>query len=145
LIGIFLTKKIEKGLGIAETSKRIRAQGGLVVAAHPLDIFRREAMGKKVFERNLGSFDIVEIFNSRNLINNGAGYISKLIKTQKIPVIVGADAHIKSELGNTWIEMGKFTGPESFLKELETAKFHRKRAGFWPHLITIYIKRFLKR
>lgn len=140
VIGIFIKNKVPKGLSIAETSRLIRKQGGLVIAPHPCDKLRREAMGTETFLSNLNSFDIVESYNSRNIFNNSNILATQLAKRHRIPEIIGSDAHTLGELPNTYIEMPSFKDQKSFLKSLQSATSKRKSSGPIPHVKTIFIR-----
>jgi len=141
VIGIFIQNDVPKGLTIKETSEIIHRQGGLVVAAHPCDKLRKEAMGTANFIANLQSFDIVETHNSRNLLARANREALELAKTNGLPAIAGADAHVLGELRNAYMNMPQFSDPTTFLQSLKSATFHAKGSGIWPHLKTFIIKR----
>lgn len=140
VIGLFMTKDIPRGLSIQETSKRIHAQGGLVVAAHPADKLRREAMGTTALMRNLKYFDIIEGFNSRNLFNASNSRALEIAKEHGIPTITGSDAHTIGELPNTYMEMPRFSNATEFMRALSDATAKTKASGPIPHAKTVIIK-----
>ena len=145
LIGIFIKECIQGGLGMEKTIAAIHAQGGLAVAPHPADILRRESMGIFNFLKFLRKFDIIEVYNSRNLIFLSDIFAKVMAKINKKPIIVGADAHFEEELKNAYIEIDSFDGAKDFLNKLSDAKFHKKRAGIGPHVKTVKRKYFKKK
>jgi predicted metal-dependent phosphoesterase TrpH len=145
IIGLFLSQKVKSGLSIEETSSRIRAQGGIVVAAHPCDILRHEAIGRKALLDNIEHLDVIEVFNSRNLLNSANRQAAEVAEEKSIPTIVGADAHTFGELGNAYLIMNKFTDASGFLNSLETAQVFTRPAGMLPHFKTYFIKKSVQR
>lgn len=141
VIGIFLDKNIPKGLTIARTSELIHSQGGLVIAAHPSDILRREAMGTKTLLNNLKHFDIIETHNSRNLLSSSDKHAIKVARENNIPEIYGADAHTLAELKNCYLEMPIFSNQNEFMKSLTKALPNFKQSGSIPHIKTFFIKK----
>ena len=140
VIGVFLKKAVPEGLSIKETSRQIRAQGGVVVAPHPSDKLRREAMGTKTLLKNLEYFDIIEEYNSRNLFDKSNRQAAEIAKKHKIPVITGSDAHTLGELPNTHMEMPAFSTPKEFIQSLQKTTSQRKPSGPVPHVKTVLIK-----
>src|SRR5437764_5569868 len=66
LIGLFLTERVPYVLPVEDAIARIRAQGGLVYAPHPLDTSRR-GIGERELDdlAARGSIDVVEVFNAK--------------------------------------------------------------------------------
>ncbi|NPA22407.1 MAG: PHP domain-containing protein [Candidatus Micrarchaeota archaeon] len=134
VIGWFLEEEIPKGLEIGEVFDRIREQGGIVYAPHPLD-FERFAMGEEWARKA----DVVEIFNAKTPpeINQRTQELFKdALKA------VGTDAHFFNELGLTRIELPDFDleSPKEFLKALEKARFYTA----YPHRSTKTIYRAIR-
>jgi len=140
VIGIFMTEDVPRGLSIEETSKRIHSQGGLVIAAHPADKLRREAMGTEALLKNIHCFDIIETYNSRNLFDASNRQARKIAEELNLPQITGSDAHTLGELPNTFMEMSNFSTSRQFLESLATATSKRKPSGPIPHIKTVVIK-----
>lgn len=66
LIGLFLTERIPYVLPVEEVVDRIRDQGGLVYAPHPLDRHRRGVGEQRLTELAAsGAIDLVEVFNAK--------------------------------------------------------------------------------
>jgi predicted metal-dependent phosphoesterase TrpH len=96
LIGLWLEEVVPPGLSAAETIRRIHAQGGLAVAAHPFHPLRgvdrgQYSVGTLIPELALDAIEVV----------NNAGYFSKLYDAWAalrnvewmLPVTAGSDAH----------------------------------------------------
>lgn len=141
VIGLFLENNIPRGLSILQTSKLIRSQGGLVVAAHPCDNLRKEAIGSKLLIDNIDCFDIIETYNCRNLAKSANKRALKIATNNKIPTISGSDAHTLGELSNASMEMPAFHSPKEFVNSLKVASHQVSSSGIIPHLKTIMIKR----
>jgi len=94
IIGLGLNEHIQSGLPTEETVERIRAQGGLAIAAHPFDI-RREGL-KKSSEKA----DVIEVFNSMNLDGFSNRAAERFAGKTHMPCIAGSDSHTKEMLGS---------------------------------------------
>ena len=141
VIGLFLSKKIPKGLSIAETSSLIHKQGGVVVAPHPSDKLRREAMSTRVLIKNIEHFDVIETYNSRNVFNSSNKEAAAVAKQYGIPGIAGSDSHTFGELPNTFINMPSFSDAKTFIDALSGATWKTKASGPIPHIKTIFIRK----
>jgi len=95
LIGLGLNEPIRPGLGLDETIEKIREQGGVSVAPHPLDM-RSEGLGDRFVKA-----DAVEVFNSLNLTRVENMVISKKARSLGKPSVGGSDAHCLEMLGMT--------------------------------------------
>jgi predicted metal-dependent phosphoesterase TrpH len=144
IIALFIKNKIKSVLSLLETIQLIKEQGGLVIVPHPLDPLRRSSIRKEALLKIVDQVDIIEIFNARNIL----GFINKkaaelACRYNKIK-IVGSDAHLASEITNTYIEMADFTDAASFLESLRTAKFYTHKAGLLVHLGS-YLNRIVEK
>lgn len=99
IIGLFLSKKILKGLSADETIREIKKQNGLVCIPHPGETLRRSAISKKNVEKLINSIDIVEVFNSRTLLKKDNDWAGNFATKNKIPKIAGSDAHTVEKIG----------------------------------------------
>jgi hypothetical protein len=135
--GLFLKEEIPPGLGVETTVERIKAQGGIVYLPHPFDEFRKSAVKLKDAEKIKSRIDVIEIFNSRTINRKYNIMASKFAQDNDIAVAVGSDAHHRLELGNAYMQMDDFDGPESFLRSLQCAKYEAKKCCF---TLRVYIK-----
>jgi len=140
IIGIFINKEIKTGLTIEETCSEIHKQGGLAVAPHPVDMLRGEAIGFKNTIKNINSIDIIEVFNSRNLLNVSNNKARNIANKYKKAIISGSDAHEYRELGNCIIDIEDFKDAEDYMKVLLKANYLLKKSGVIPHINSIKSK-----
>lgn len=137
IVGLFCNELIPKDLSAEKTIDNIHKQGGLAVAVHPFDTYRKGLEKTKWIKK----CDIIEVFNARTFRkkNEKAERFSNkygMIKS------VGSDAHFLFEIGDTYIEIEEFdfNNPNEFLKKLKKAKLHKKSAPFYVHGPTTFVK-----
>ncbi len=136
ILGLFVTKDIEKGLSAEETVEKIHEQGGVAIAAHPYDHFR-EGVGDLVKKIK---FDYIEVYNTR------APFLPDNWKAQKVAQQLGAkmtaasDAHAIAEVG-----YGRVYAKN--LSDISSGKLRIEQAKWTPPWIFTYgkFKRFLKK
>ena len=132
IIGLFLKKNIEskntsgKRIQLQEAIKKVKDQGGIVIAPHPFDRMRL-GIGKKNLLNNKDEISAIEIFNSRTKLNFFNKKAQKFASEYNFKQTVGPDAHIADEIGNAIIEMDSFANKEEFLHNLDNAVFITKR------------------
>ncbi len=141
IMGMFLEETIPSGLSVEETLSRIKAQGGLVCIPHPFDVFRQSALRSSTLEEIAEQIDIVEVFNSRAILDRTSAKALAFAKKYGIAQSAGSDAHTPHEIGNAYIEMPEFNGKEDFLKALAEGKISGRKttplihfAGAWARL-----------
>jgi predicted metal-dependent phosphoesterase TrpH len=122
LIGLFLKRWIPPGLSVAETIDRIRDQGGLVYLPHPFDRVRSGYMSPGELQELANRFDMVEVFNSRNLFDDANHRAAAFAASHSLLRTVGSDAHIPHEVGRSSLEMTAFCGPDEFKANLKQAR-----------------------
>jgi predicted metal-dependent phosphoesterase TrpH len=104
LIGVFVDTAIPPGLTPADAIAAVRAQGGLVGAAHPFDRFRgsvgRDGGGDVGgLEAFAGSLDWIETWNARLMFGDGNGRAAELAARVGVPGVAVSDAHTTFEVG----------------------------------------------
>ncbi|MFH1975756.1 MAG: PHP domain-containing protein [Pseudomonadota bacterium] len=137
LIGLFITEKIPPMLGLKITAEKIKEQGGLVYLPHPFDNFRKSAVKRNDAEKIVQYFDIIEVFNSRTFNPKYNKMAEQFATEYSICTAVGSDAHHPFEIGNSYMCMDNFEGPQSFLENLRRATYIAKPCSF---LLRLYIK-----
>jgi hypothetical protein len=146
VIGLYLKKKIEAGLPIAETIQQIKKQGGLVLLPHPFDRIRREAVGGEVLKQIVQDIDALEVFNGRCLWPGDNRRAADFAAKRGLTSFAGSDAHTPGEYGRTLV--GFTERPmtaESFISGLRQAKYQKKWAGPLVHGRTFIVKRAKRR
>jgi predicted metal-dependent phosphoesterase TrpH len=122
IIGLFLTERVPYVLPLAEAVRRIREQGGVVYAPHPLDRDRCSLGADRLAELcRTGVIDVVEVFNAkiRDQARNRAA--AEVAARYGVPGAAGSDAHDPHGVGAAYVEMPDFDGPEAFLAALTEA------------------------
>ena len=103
LLALFVSKLIPAGLSIPETVKRIHAQGGLAVLAHPLDRLCNSPMRhwpRPTWEDWLSfGLDGLEALNSSQLDPRASSRARIYAHTLGLALTGGSDAHHKGVIG----------------------------------------------
>jgi len=140
LIAYFLTEPVPPGLSPQETIEAVRAQGGVVGIPHPLDTFRREAMGRAALLPLLDRLDFLEAFNARCLLPADNRAAQALALERGLSLTAGSDAHCVWELGRAVTVLLPFDSPVSFLESLRRAQIRGRMAPPWIHFVSAYAR-----
>jgi predicted metal-dependent phosphoesterase TrpH/glycosyltransferase involved in cell wall biosynthesis len=125
VIGLFIERKIPRGMTMAETIAEIRRQGGLVYVPHPFD--RLHSVPD--YEHLLGmveEIDILEVFNPRVALTAFNEEAERFAAKYRIVPGAGSDSHVAQGLGSVMIRVHDFEGPEEFLEAMRDADIVRK-------------------
>jgi hypothetical protein len=125
VIGLFLERKIPRGLSLRETIAQIREQGGVVYVPHPFD--RMHAVPD--YEHLLPAIDEVdalEVFNPRVAISAFNDEAERFAAKYRIRAGAGSDSHVAQGLGSVRVRMRDFDGPAEFLQSLAGAEIHTR-------------------
>ena len=137
LIGYWLSKGIEKGLGIDKTIEEIRRQGGKIAVPHPFDLFRKKRIRIKQLGNLLGRIDMFEAFNSKNFLNISDVRSKVFALENKILLTAGSDAHYKMDIGNAYVEctgLESVDRPERVCDAIQNGKIKGKRCSILYHV-----------
>lgn len=115
LIGLFLSRHVPDGLGVAETARRIRLQGGVVYAPHPFAYLTR---GSEHARRALAVADVAEAFNARAFWPPWNRAATELAGRRGLRLAAGSDAHFPWEIGRAYVELPVFQSAEGLLEAL---------------------------
>ncbi len=129
IIGLFLKERIPYLLSLEETIRRIRKQKGLVYIPHPFIPLIASSLGEELYGFSK-EIDIMEVFNARSFLKGSSERASQFAQDYRIVTAVGSDAHTRFEIGNAYIELEDFKGPEEFLRNLKEAKAVIKGKGW---------------
>ena len=129
VIGLFLKERIPYLLSPEDTIRRIKKQGGLVYIPHPFIPFMANCLGEELYEFSK-EIDIVEVFNARSFFRRSGERASQFAQDNGIVTAAGSDAHFASEIGNAYMELEEFNGPQEFLRKLREAKAIIKGRGW---------------
>ncbi len=140
VLGLFLSKAI-KSKTMPEVAEEIHRQGGLAVAAHPLDRYRGRYQDLKKY---LDYFDAVEVMNSHTPFFEDNEIAREFARKMKKSVTGGSDAHTKYEVGFSFTQ-ARANSLEEFRKAIIAGKTtaHGKKANILYHAFSILSKRGL--
>jgi glycosyltransferase involved in cell wall biosynthesis len=130
VIGLFIEKKIQRGMTLQETIAEIKRQGGLVYVPHPFDRLHSVPDYEHLLDV-LDSVDAIEVFNPRVAITEFNDEAVRFAAKYRIPAGAGSDAHVPQGLGSVRIRMRDFDGPEEFLESLRDADIVRNPASLF--------------
>jgi len=94
-----LRNGIKEKQDLVKTCKEVKKNKGFLVIPHPFDLMRR-GVGRDT-KRVLGYADAIEAFNARTVINRFNEKAMGFAKENRIPIVVGSDAHFLGEFGKT--------------------------------------------
>ncbi|MDR0334654.1 MAG: PHP domain-containing protein [Methanomassiliicoccaceae archaeon] len=102
IIGLWLTELIPPKLSAEETVRRIREQGGIVIAPHPFS-FHVPALNEKIFDLDIDGIEVLNGGHIDKYSNRMASEVSKKYPG-KWAEISSSDAHSASTFGYAWTE-----------------------------------------
>lgn len=130
IIGYFLEEEVPRGLPLEESIARVKAQGGLVGVPHPVDRVRSgSALGEAVLLRVIERIDLIEGFNARCTFARYNEHAREIARAYDKPITAGSDAHSPREVGNAYVQIEPFTGPQEFLDNVRAASWHGTRSN----------------
>jgi len=125
VIGLFLERKIERGMSFADTIAAIREQNGLVYLPHPFD--RMHAIpDAATLHRHLADIDVFEVYNARLLLEQYNEEALRFARKYNLTMGAGSDGHVLQGVGTGRVRMRAFDGPEEFLVSLRSAEVLRR-------------------
>ena len=114
VIGLFLIRKIPPGLKLADASKAIRDQGGIVYLCHPMDSQRFSVdLETLMSSAENGCLDAIELYNSKSASINSE--LIEIARKFEIPLLGGSDSHVASAIGSSGTVMPLFDSAPTFL------------------------------
>lgn len=107
-------EEVPRELEVAETIDRIRAQGGIAVAAHPYRMW--SGLGEEVVLVN--DFDAIEVHNGRSTRGHNDLAAQLAVRTCK-PFTAGSDSHEPSTVGKAYyVSSRECHSVEDVIKEI---------------------------
>jgi len=128
VIGLFIEKKIKRGMSLEETIAEIKGQGGVVYVPHPFDRMHAVPDYKHLLAV-LDDVDAIEVFNPRVAISEFNAEAVRFAAKYRVIAGAGSDAHVPQGLGSVRIRMRDFDGPAEFLESLRDADIVRNPAS----------------
>ncbi len=140
-IAYFVSEEVPKGLTPEETLARLHAQGAVISIPHPLDSWRRSALGETATRQYIEQVDAVEVFNARCLVSDDNDGAKALAKRFGKLMTAGSDAHTVDEIGNGYLLMPPFAdNAASFRESLAQAQPVGRPSGLWVHFGSTWAK-----
>lgn len=140
IIGYFLKDPVPKGLTPEDTVRAIQVQNGLVGVPHPFDRFRSSAIATGALLRILPDVQILEVFNSRNLLQADNRRAAAFANQHGLIPSSGTDAHWGPEIGRTFVDMPAFASRDDFLEALRQGKIRGHAANPIVHVMSTLAK-----
>jgi predicted metal-dependent phosphoesterase TrpH len=140
IMGLFLTKKVPRGLSPKEAMAQIRSQGGLVGIPHPFGRSPFWNSNELTSQEILSQVDIIEAFNSRTPFSSSIAKAQKLALEQGKAASAGSDAHTLGEIGRAYVEMPEFDGPDDFLNCLAQGRIFGDKSSPLVHFVSTWAK-----
>lgn len=112
--GLFLRERVPRGLSLQETVARIKGQGGLLYATHPLARDAPKSIGHEALESIIDRIEIIEGFNARIRHRSDNEGAKEIARRHGIAVAAGSDAHFTWEIGRAGIEIAPFSATQEF-------------------------------
>ncbi|MCK4884422.1 MAG: PHP domain-containing protein [Candidatus Diapherotrites archaeon] len=119
ILAFGINEQIKRLMSAEETIETIREQGGIAIAPHPFDIFRK-AIGKKIYDLD---FDAVEAVNARCYLKKFNAQAHAYATLKNLPTTAGSDAHFAGEIGNAFTEFPEWVNDvDDAMKAIKTKK-----------------------
>ena len=130
VIGLFIERKIPRGMSLEETIAEIKRQGGLVYVPHPFDRLHSVPDYEHLLAV-VDDIDAIEVFNPRIALPAFNEEAVRFAGKYRIVGGAGSDAHVAQGLGEVRIRMRDFDGPEEFLESLRDADIIGKPSSLY--------------
>ena len=140
IMGLFLSKEVTQRLSPQETISQIKSQGGLVAIPHPFGRLLPWNANPLTSAEILSQVDIIETFNSRSPFSDSNARAWKLAKEQGKAASAGSDAHTLGEIGQAYVEMPEFDGPDDFLNSLAQGKIFGQKSSYLAHFASTWAR-----
>ncbi|MFC1925850.1 PHP domain-containing protein [Chloroflexota bacterium] len=138
VMGLFLTEEIPSGLSLEEAIARIKAQKGLVCLPHPFDNLRGIARNYEEIAKVLADIDIIEVFNSRVILNRCNRKAELFAEEHGLLCSAGSDSHTLREIGHAYVEMAQFEGSDEFCAALKEGRVFGRRSCPLVHTLSTW-------
>jgi len=96
VLALFINEEIRPG-EVPEIMDAVRAQGGILVVAHPFDVLRNNF---RMLDEYRKCFDGMEAFNARVVFNGFNTKARRYARAHGIGMTGGSDSHCRFEIGN---------------------------------------------
>lgn len=138
LIGLFIERRIPRGVRFRDAAAAIRDQGGVVYLPHPFDRYR--GVDEAFLDEVVGCVDLVEGFNARVHDPARNRRAREWAATRGLPLGAGSDAHLLGEIGRGRVRLPPFDGPGALLRSAAAGTIEGEASGWWVHLGSTWAK-----
>jgi predicted metal-dependent phosphoesterase TrpH len=118
IVALGIKEDVEKGMSPEETVEKIRALGGIAVAAHPF-VSYREGLCDNVKDLDI---DAIETLNSRYVFGYSNWRAKNLAEKRSLPEIGASDAHFIGAIGSCVTELDADYSYESIIDVILSGK-----------------------
>lgn len=112
--------EIDEKQDLIKTCREAKEQKGFLVIPHPYDLMRR-GIGEHL-KSVIKYADALEVFNARTIINRFNEKAMSFARENRIPVVVGSDAHFMSEFGRTYMLVESRKNPVDILQAIKKGR-----------------------
>ena len=131
---------------LLDVCERARNENHFLIAPHPFDFLRANSIKNNLIK--IKELDAIEVFNSRVLINRFNKIAENYAEKNKIPKIVGSDAHFLEEIGNVNVFLNCDKNIDSIFDCIKRNEFnfYSKRCSVFSHFksnVVLPIKRII--
>lgn len=147
LLGYFMSEWVPPNLEPLEAIERLRAQGAVISAAHPLDRTRNHHWKENDLAAIAPHLDAIETFNARCLSNAPNERAVQFAREHNLLETVGSDAHSLYEVGQATLWMPDFRDAATFKAALKQAEKNLRLSPLFVHLFSrfaVFMKRLDK-
>lgn len=139
IIGLYLKKAIQPGMGLAETVAAVKEQSGLVYIPHPFETVRK-GLHPADLESIAGLVDLIEVCNGRAFTQNRASQAVVWAKLNNVRGFASSDAHGYKGLGRTYTRVADQPTKSNLLELMHKATLITDRPGISALLYPKYHK-----
>lgn len=133
IVGLYLEKKIEAGLSIAQALEKIRDQGGLVYVPHPWEK-TRSGVAREVLSNIVRDIDIIEVFNARTRESWVRARVESFAREHDIACASSSDAHGERGVGSAYSVIEGLPVRETLVRQLKEGELVRSPAPLFSLL-----------
>jgi len=132
LIAYYVKEEVPRGLTVAETLKRLRAQGAFISIPHPYDLWRHGWLLEELIAL-LPEVDALEVFNARSLRKAQNDKALALAREHSMLMMAGSDAHSLVELGLAVMRLPAFNNAGELREALSKAQISGRMLSVVDH------------
>ncbi len=120
---------------LIDVCERAKDLNHFLVVPHPFDFLRAVICLRHHIKKIENLVDAIEVFNSRTVINRFNFLANNYATKNRIPRIVGSDAHFPEEIGNATLYLNCKKNIDSVFNCIKKnrTRFNGRRCSFYSH------------